>query len=499
MVDDYRLYRWQAQAFEVWKAAKHEAIVSYDGVWDTEQGRFVKTPRYKTVQGGTVAIVTGGGKTSLGLMTTFDWLRGGSGRCVVIVVPTRRLMYQWRDELKDKGVVDIGLRGDGHRARDSHAVIIGIVDSVRTWKQGVRTDVERLLIVDECHRLGSEKNSKVPMLIPHDAILGLSATPKRTDGRDVERLTGRIIYRLDYREGLDDGIIPSFMLRAVTSPLTFGERWDYNDLTKNIAAMHHQLSEWFGSGANFFGIPETQHDLLGPFKAVCAQRKRLVNSGQYRKRLLDHLLAKHANDKVLVFHESVSDLNVMFNRYKQAYDPAMYHYEMSDNEEQFDRWIRGDTNVLLSCRALNEGMNAPECDVAIMLSGTNGVRSRIQTLGRALRGENALIYLVYAPNTTDTKGLGRLVGEGGVPKKLVRHFAWDNSEFKEAATPQWFLGAKEPVKVKRKDTPVADRLFSRENGSIVLPTLGEALGVLPKFATVQTVGVSIPPVIMEGD
>jgi len=149
----------------------------------------------------------------------------------------------------------------------------------------------------------------------------------------------------------------------------------------------------------------------------------------------------------------------------------------------------GDTKLLFSCRALNEGMNAPEVDVAIMLSGSNGVRSRIQTLGRALRGENALIYLVYAPQTTDTNGLTGLISSGGVPKKFVKHFAWQDDTLTGITAPYWFSSLKEQQSRSRNDTPVEHRLFSREP----LPLLDEAIGLPPMVTAVQFVN-TLPPV-----
>jgi len=492
---EYTLRQWQAEAYEEWKRSKHAQLIGWTKRWDTHTGEFVNDePIYKNVQGGTVAVVTGGGKTTLGHMAMFDWLRGGPNRQVVVAVPSKRLMYQWRDDLTEMGVTGIVCWGQGRRRNPMTArVVIGIVNSLRKWGPDNHHGRERLLVVDECHRLGSDKNAEIPMKIQHDAILGLSATPKRSDGKAVTALTGPIVYQYSYREALRDKVIPTFSLQAVECPLTWHERYDYDEYSKDIAVIHSRLSEEFGSGANFFGIPDHMSEDIGRFKAVCAARKGVVNSSRNRMDLLDHLLAKHANDKILLFHESVSDLNAMFVKYKDAYDPSIYHYEIHNQEEQFERWMNGDTNLLLSCRALNEGVNAPECDVAIMLSGPNSVRARIQTLGRALRGEHALVYLVYTPGTTDTKGLGQLVGAGGVPKSMVRHFAWNNDSVSRRMSPYWFVNANVPPIKKREPIPAEYHIWERDdNDNIVLPTVREAVGVYPVNST-PVMRMSAPP------
>ena len=489
---EHVLRQWQAEAYEEWKRSNHTQVCGYHMVWNEDSGKWARgQPIRKLIQGGTVSVVTGGGKTTLGYMAMFDWLRGGSNRQVVIAVPSKRLLHQWYDDLMEMGIGRAVLWG-GSRGRGlphNNKVVIGIVNSLRKWKTKIHdtNGKERLLIIDECHRLGSDKNADIPMLIQHDAILGLSATPKRSDGKPVTTLTGPIVYQYSYREALRDKVIPTFTLQAIECPLTWHEQYDYAEYTKDIAVIHSRLSDEFGSGSNFFGIPDHMSEDIPRFKAICAARKGVVNSSENRMRLLEHLLAKHANDKVLLFHESVEDLDKMWVKYKDAYDPSIYHYGINNNEEQFQRWIDGETNLLLSCRALNEGVNAPECDVAIMLSGPNSVRARIQTLGRALRGENALVYLVYSPGTTDTKGLGSLVGNGGVPKSMVRHWLWNQHDesIVRRIPPYWFTNAHVPAAKKRDPIPVEYRIWERdENDNIILPTVREAIGPITRCTNV---------------
>ena len=77
--------------------------------------------------------------------------------------------------------------------------------------------------------------------------------------------------------------------------------------------------------------------------------------------------------------------------------------------------------LLLSCKALVEGVDIPDADVGIMVSGTRSVRSRIQTIGRLLRKGGAsqpVIYLFYIPDTSDTKSLTNLLDKGFPQDKL---------------------------------------------------------------------------------
>ena len=61
---------------------------------------------------------------------------------------------------------------------------------------------------------------------------------------------------------------------------------------------------------------------------------------------------------------------------------------------------RGSLDVLVTCRALDEGFNVPETQIGIIAASTATRRQRIQRLGRILRPasgkQGALIYTLVA-------------------------------------------------------------------------------------------------------
>jgi superfamily II DNA or RNA helicase len=68
---------------------------------------------------------------------------------------------------------------------------------------------------------------------------------------------------------------------------------------------------------------------------------------------------------------------------------------------------KGLFDVLISCRALDEGTNVPETAVAIIASATASQRQRIQRLGRVLRPskgkQEALVYTIYATDPEEER------------------------------------------------------------------------------------------------
>jgi superfamily II DNA or RNA helicase len=79
----------------------------------------------------------------------------------------------------------------------------------------------------------------------------------------------------------------------------------------------------------------------------------------------------------------------------------------TDRQQILDEFRRFPAATLLCCRMLDEGLNVPEIDVAVLVSSSQTKRQRIQRIGRALRttADNVrpLIISFYVSETTDAK------------------------------------------------------------------------------------------------
>src|SRR5690606_39400749 len=74
----------------------------------------------------------------------------------------------------------------------------------------------------------------------------------------------------------------------------------------------------------------------------------------------------------------------------------------------------GVLGALVSARVLNEGIDVPDADVAVIVGGTHGEREHVQRIGRLLRpkaGKRALVYELVTIGTTEVRqSLGRRRG-----------------------------------------------------------------------------------------
>ena len=418
----HELYTWQQEAIDAWTNKNCK---------------------------GTVMAPTGSGKTRVATEIIKEWLKEAmilnQEYGIVVIVPTVRLMDQWYHDLLDIGIDRVGRYGGKNRDRHLN-VIVCVINSARKLQL---TNENTLLICDEAHRMATEGNKSIFRQITYSAILGLSATPDRADGLDVTKFTGELVYRLGYKQAVDDGGIPAFTVNIIETKLSLVERIEYQQHTKSIATFVSKLQEAWGSNVNPMTMsPELDENIVF-FKAATQARKRAVNSSEERFDVLDYLLNLHKGEKIAVFHESINDIEKLSKHYREEnYSIDVYHSDTEGGDSQFKQWcnsIPDEGRILFTCKALKEGINVPSMQVVIMLSGTNDARSRIQTLGRALRGTAATTYLMYAINTTDKNGWEQMVEVGQIPMEFVIEHKWTGSSIKRL-TPLKVSPPKEQLK-----------------------------------------------------
>lgn len=351
---------------------------------------------------GVVSVVTGGGKTIFAEMCMAHFREQKPSGRFLIIVPTITLVDQWFVSLVEDLAVpkeEIACFSSQEKAATPKPVNLMVINTARNAARKIAAGADTCLIVDECHRAGSPINA-VALEVPHIAALGLSATPEREydEGfkRHVEPSLGKIIYRYEYNEARADGAISPFELINVKIKLLPDEKETYDALSKRIAVESNRLQRHGGSDERL------KHLLL--------RRAAVAASAAMRIPVAAKLVEQTAGKRTIIFHERVNAANALFNVLKQRkHRVTIYHSQIGPmiRRDNLRLYRQGIFDVLVSCRALDEGMNIPETAVAIVASSTASYRQRIQRLGRVLRpapGKRmASIYTIYATNQEEER------------------------------------------------------------------------------------------------
>ena len=132
------------------------------------------------------------------------------------------------------------------------------------------------------------------------------------------------------------------------------------------------------------------------------ESKRIALGTDAKLRVLAELLARHRNDRTLIF---TAENDMVYRISEKFLIPALTHQTgIKERREWLEAFNRGDVLALATSKVLNEGVNIPEAAVAIILSGSGSTREHIQRLGRILRpkpGKEAILYEVIASETTE--------------------------------------------------------------------------------------------------
>lgn len=415
----FSLYAWQEACIEAWLE---------------KQGR------------GIVQVVTGAGKTILALYAAKELqLRLTKRLNIVIIVPKTFLVGQWKASIlshqKDLGITrgDIGwVHGNHHQAHDK-PVMIYVINSARyTLANTLAVMLKRgepvLLIADECHHYASEENRKIfsflealpPMYHKQYHALGLSATPQ-VNGFEAHLVPalGKLFYTYGFNEAMQQGVINQAVIHNIEITMTDMQKLTYSELTGRISNTRHRLVKLVPAlgkikgVAFFFAIQdlcsssnETIAELARLLLGLYQQRRALINLVPQRiECTFDLILLLDQKSKIIIFGERITQSEELYERLKRRYPKEVVHYhsEMGETERiiALENYRSGEARILVSCKALDEGLDIPSADVGIVLSCTSEQRQRVQRMGRVLRRQEgkhkaSLFYLTLADTVEDT-------------------------------------------------------------------------------------------------
>lgn len=350
---------WQVQALKNWEEADHRGIVS---------------------------VVTGGGKTVFAL-SCIEKIRPIA---TLIIVPTTALLEQWWEESAsyfDLALDEINIVTGNLRFRLG-AINIAVLNTAAKLAERLQNH-ECFLIVDECHKAASEQ-FRSALKIPTIASLGLSATPERPYDEGLRDVLipalGDVIYKYEYSDALRDKVIVPFELKNIVFELEADRQSEYDKLSKAIARSISQ----HGADAE-----ETISLFL--------KRARVLNLSLNRIRLALKLVSANQGKRTLIFHEDTEACDLIHRVLVESkIKSGVYHSNMPLREKaaMLKKYRNGEIDVLVTCRALDEGFNAPETELGIIAASTATRRQRIQRLGRVVRPaagkSSATIYTLVA-------------------------------------------------------------------------------------------------------
>ena len=353
---------------------------------------------------GVVALPTGSGKTRVA-----EAAIARSRLRTLCLAPTRALVDQWRGVLASSYGGPVGCYGDGVRVLQP--VTVATFESA--YRHMARLgDQFDLVVVDEAHHLEQGEREEALEMAVARARLGLTATPSRDPAasRRRARLIGPVVYELGIAD-LAGTYLAELEYVILPLDLTDQERRDYSACMAQFRPLYAALGPAAsrGSAASRGGWAELSRlaRLLPEGRqALDALRRarRLLAYTRAKADMLGALLQRHRTSRVLVFTADNPTAYAVAREHLVA--PLTCDVGRTERREVLRRFRDGELRALVSTRVLNEGLDVPDADVAVIVGGSAGAREHVQRVGRLLRpgdGKSAVVYELVTRGTLEVQ------------------------------------------------------------------------------------------------
>lgn len=412
---------------------------------------------------GCVILPTGSGKTAVGLRAI----------CVadvpaLVMVPTIDLLNQWTVFLQQSILVEgyetqnngknsgsgpfevVGRLGGGYD--DIRPITVATYDSayLRISEIG---DMFGILVFDEVHHLPAVGYRSIAEQSVAPFRLGLSATFEREDGlhAEIPRLAGGVVYRRGAQDLAEKKHLAKHDVRRIRVKLTASERHEYDQSRSEFLAALNSLGMRSESMYNLKRLILMSNRNKTARTALLARNRasEIAFNTTAKMAELHKILAIHCSPDSTKIKEKDDEVgaglvgmyvpgantdaadtttNVSTSRKKtiiftqnnkMAYRisdafliPIITHKTSKAERKEILDGFRSELYVaVVTSRVLDEGIDVPDAELGIVVSGTGSGREMVQRLGRLLRpkqdGRRALLIEMISDDTRETGSSAR--------------------------------------------------------------------------------------------
>jgi superfamily II DNA or RNA helicase len=348
---------------------------------------------------GLVVLPTGTGKSYLAELCILD-----ADRPTLVIVPTLDLLGQWHRRLCTAFGRPVGILGGGsHDVQD-----LTVSTYASAWLH-----VERLgnrfglVVFDEVHHLPAENHRQIALCLLAPFRLGLTATPDRPDESDSDlgELVGPLVYRRDISDFSGDALAPfdTVRLQVQLGPQERAAhdaaRKVYESFRKSQRLPMRSPEDW----SRFIRTAARSNAGRAAFRAW-REARRLAFRTDRKLDLLEDLFFEEKGRKTIVFTDDNATAYLISREFLV---PCITHQTPARERSAILKgFLEGRYGVVVTSRVLNEGVDMPDAEVGVVISGTGSVREHVQRLGRLLRPaaeKQAILYEIVTAGTSEER------------------------------------------------------------------------------------------------
>jgi DNA repair protein RadD len=311
---------------------------------------------------------TGSGKTVIASATVAD--AASNGRQVLFLAHRRELIQQASRKLYAVGIGH-GIVQASFPTRPGERVQVASISTLDARAIRTRTmdlPAADLVVVDEAHHAPARTYRRLLAAYPEAVILGLTATPCRSDGRGLGNVFERMIETVDIPALITDRYLVPVQTYAPSSP--------------DLRGIHVRQGDY-----------------------VASELEAAVNTVQLVGDIPENWLRLARGRPTTVFCTSVKHSIHIRDRFREAGIMAEHLDGETPNGERDALLVKlasGEIEVLTNCATLIEGWDCPPVSCVVIARPTKSLGLFRQMAGRGLRpalGKENLLLLDHAGAT----------------------------------------------------------------------------------------------------
>jgi superfamily II DNA or RNA helicase len=332
----------------------------------------------KATMRGCIVLPTGSGKTILGIKA-IEKVNSAS----LVIVPTIDLMDQWTSILsKYFKNVKIGKLGGGSDSIES--ITISTYDSAYLRASSLGNKFS-LVIFDEVHHLAAPGYRSIAEQMASPFRLGLTATIEREDGMHTElpKLVGGIVFEISPKELADRKHLALYEIERRQVQMLPEEVAKYKQHYDNYHACLEKLGFRFPLAFEKLVMLSAKNKVAR--EALLSRNKAIGIALNSKSKIeeLREILAENKGVKTIIFTQHNSLVYEISNIFLIPY--ITYKTSKEERQDVLKGFREGRYNAIVTSKVLDEGVDIPDAELGIILSGTGSAREFIQRLGRLLR------------------------------------------------------------------------------------------------------------------
>ncbi|MED5072666.1 DEAD/DEAH box helicase family protein [Anoxybacillus geothermalis] len=295
-----------------------------------------------------VVMATGLGKTYLAAFFARRFSR-------VLFIAHREEILRQAKQSFERVIPDrtAGLYDGNQKDRDADMVFASIFTlSMKKHLHSFRSDAFDLIVVDEFHHAAARSYDRVLRYFQPKFLLGITATPDRSDNKDVYALCdGNVAYRIDFIEAVQRGWLAPFHYYGVYDDT------DYSQI------------KWLGNRYD-------EEELL---------------QAQLREEMAEKILRaweKYKKTRTLVFCSSIRQADFLSEYFqRRGYRTVSLHSKQTaiSRQQAIAMLERRELDAIFTVDLFNEGVDIPSVDTLLFVRPTESLTVFTQQVGRGLR------------------------------------------------------------------------------------------------------------------